>query len=133
MKKFSGSNSKEYHGHPKFYELLDQMAELHSRKNHDYAGDDPLSNLRAPEEIGVPAWKGILIRLMDKWGRLKTFANTGTFEVENESVEDTLMDNAVYSLLCIIVLGEDKDCEPSAITEATPGIIKIHSASGETT
>ncbi len=102
------NHSREYHGHPRFYELLQQMADLHSRKNHDYAGDDPLSNLRASEEIDIPAWKGILIRLMDKWGRLKTFAKTGSFEVKDESVNDTLMDNAVYSLLCIIVLEEAK-------------------------
>lgn len=95
-----------FHGHPRFYELLDKMADLHSRKNHDYAGDAPLSNLKTCEQIGLPAWKGILVRLMDKWGRLKIFAKTGSFEVKDESVIDTLMDNAVYSLLCIIVYEE---------------------------
>ena len=99
------SNTK-YHGHPRFYGLLKEMADLHSRKNHDYAGSDPLSNLRAPEDIGLPAWKGVLVRLMDKWSRLKTFARTGNFEVKDEGVTDTLMDNAVYSLLCIILLEE---------------------------
>jgi len=101
-----------YHGHPRFYELLQEMADLHSRKNHDYAGDDPLSNLRASEEIGIPAWKSILVRLMDKWGRLKTFAKTKTFEVKEESFKDTLMDNAVYSLLCIIVHEEQLEKSP---------------------
>lgn len=95
------------HGHPRFYELLQEMAELHSRKNHDYSGDDPLANLRGCEEIGIPAWKGVLVRLQDKWGRLKTFAKKGRLEVTNESAKDTLMDNAVYSLLCIILLDEE--------------------------
>jgi len=99
-------NTEGYHGHPRFYEILQDMADLHSRKNHDYAGDDPLSNLKSSEEIGIPAWKGILVRLQDKWARLKTFAKTGTFEVKDESVKDTLMDNAVYSILCIIMLEE---------------------------
>lgn len=99
------------HGHPKFYALLDVMADLHSRKNHDYSGDDPLSNLRASEEIGIPAWKGILVRLMDKWGRLRQFAKTKTLKVKDESVIDTLMDNAVYSLLCIILYEENKNNE----------------------
>jgi len=34
-------------GHPKFYEILDKQAQLHSNKNHDYSGgqrDKPLSN-----------------------------------------------------------------------------------------
>lgn len=102
-------DTKNYHGHPRFYELLQGMADLHSKKNHDYAGDDPLSNLRSSEAIGVPAWKGILIRLMDKWGRLRNFAKAETFEVKDESLTDTLMDNAVYSLLCIIVYEEGKE------------------------
>lgn len=102
-------DTNNYHGHPRFYELLQEMADLHSRKNHDYAGGDPLSNLRAPEEIGIPAAKGIIVRLMDKWGRLKTFFRGETYRVKEESVKDTLMDNAVYSLLCIIVLEETEE------------------------
>lgn len=97
---------KGLHGHPRFYELLREMADLHNRKNHDYAGDDPLSNLRSTEEIGIPAWKGVLVRLMDKWARLKTFAKKGSYKVKDESLMDTLMDNAVYSLLCIIIYEE---------------------------
>ncbi|KKL56727.1 hypothetical protein LCGC14_2242550, partial [marine sediment metagenome] len=112
MRKFDTEN---YHGHPKFYELLQQMADLHGRKNHDYAGDDPLSNLRASEEIGIPAWKGILVRLMDKWSRLKNFARTGIFEVKDESLIDALMDNAVYSLLCIILFEEEKEKLPDGV------------------
>lgn len=108
-------NRSKFHGHPRFYKLLQEMADLHSRKNHDYSGDDPLSNLKSTEEIGIPAWKGVLVRLMDKWGRLKTFAREEHFEVKDESVIDTLMDNAVYSLLCIILF-ESKD---DAVKEQT--------------
>ncbi len=97
---------RKLHGHPQFYKLLQEMGELHSRKNHDYSGDDPLSNLKSSVEIGIPAWKGILIRLMDKWARLKTFAKKETLEVKDESIKDTLMDSAVYSLLCIIIYEE---------------------------
>jgi len=97
----------ERHGHPRFYELLDEMADLHSRKNHDYAGtDDPLKNLRACERMGIPAWKGILIRLQDKVSRYEQFAKVGKLEVKNESIADTLMDNAAYSLLAIIDIEE---------------------------
>ena len=42
---------KKY-GHPKFYELLEQEAELHSCKNHDYAaGGDPLGNFKRVSQI----------------------------------------------------------------------------------
>ena len=100
--------NRTQHGHPDFYVILNEMADLHSSKNHDYAGDDPLSNLRTCEEIGVPAWKGVLVRLMDKWSRLKQFAKQGVLEVKDESIEDTLMDNAVYSILCIILRREER-------------------------
>jgi len=95
------------HGHPRFYELLDEMKDLHSRKNSDYATDEePLSNLRQCERLGIPAWKGALVRLMDKWDRTVKVANKGKAAVTSESLKDTLMDTAVYSLLCIILLDE---------------------------
>ena len=103
-------SGKQKFGHPDFYKLLDQMADLHSRKNHDYAGTkDPLKNLRAPSRIGISPFTGVMVRLQDKWSRLEEFVNSGTFLVKDESVEDTLMDNAVYSLLAIILMREEKE------------------------
>ena len=93
-------------GHPRFYELLLQIAELHANKNHDYAVDnDPLSNLRQAESFGIPAYKGVLVRLSDKWSRIQELSKKPGL-VKTESVEDTLMDMAVYSLLAIILFGE---------------------------
>jgi len=99
---------KKRYGHKKFYELLDQAAELHSRKNHDYSSSDPLSNLRECEDMGIPAWKGVIVRLGDKYSRLKHFAKSETLLVRDESVKDTLMDTAIYALLAYI-LYEEKD------------------------
>ncbi len=95
------------HGHPEFYKLLDAMADLHDRKNHDYAADaDPLSNLKLCEGLGIPAWKGVLVRLTDKWSRI-TQLSTKAPLVTDESMEDTLIDNAVYSLLAIVLRREE--------------------------
>ncbi len=99
---------KKLFGHPRFYELIEKMKQIHSDKNHDYAGEDPLSNLRKCEEIGIPAWKGCLVRLMDKWERLKNFANQGELKVKDESFEDTNLDAAIYHLLEIILWEEKK-------------------------
>jgi hypothetical protein len=98
--------SKKKHGHPRFYELLESLAKLHSAKNHDYAGDDPLSNFRMCEEMGLPAWKGVVVRLTDKWARLLNFTKKEELLVKDESFIDTLRDNAIYSLLCIILFEE---------------------------
>jgi len=85
------------------------MADLHSRKNSDYAGSqDPLSNFRRAEQFGIPAWKGALVRMSDKWSRIVTLATKEQAEVRDESFEDTLIDLAVYSLLTIILRKRSK-------------------------
>jgi hypothetical protein len=99
---------KKFYGHPGFYELIEEIKEIHSNKNKDYAGDNPLSNFMMCERMGIPAWKGVLIRISDKFSRLCSFANTEEFKVKDESVEDTLKDLAVYSLICLILFKEKK-------------------------
>jgi hypothetical protein len=90
---------------PKFHALLEEIAKLHDAKNHDYATDgDPLSNLRACEAFGVPAHVGVCVRLTDKWSRITELVRGKS--PKNESLRDSLMDNAVYSLLAIILLDE---------------------------
>lgn len=94
-------------GHPRFYALLSEIAELHAAKNHDYAGDaDPLRNLRMCEAAGIEAWKGVVVRLTDKLSRLQGFAKSGELRVKDESVIDTFKDMAVYSLLGLILYEE---------------------------
>lgn len=98
-------------GHPRFYEILKEMAELHSRKNHDYSDSkDPLSNLKMCESMGIcDSMVGLLVRLSDKYSRLvQLIAKKKENLVKDESVKDTLMDMAVYSILGIILL-EEKD------------------------
>lgn len=93
-------------GDPRFLALLDEMATLHRAKSSDYgAGQDPLANLRASARFGISPWKATLIRMGDKMTRLESFAVKG--ELANESFEDTLRDLACYSLLALILYGEE--------------------------
>jgi len=109
------------YGHPQFYERLVTMAELHSRKNHDYAGDkDPLSNLRSSERLGLPPWMGVMVRLQDKWSRMENFVKQGTLKVKDESVIDTALDNSVYSILFTILYEESQKEEKTAREEMDP-------------
>ncbi len=92
-------------GHPRFFELLDEMAKLHTSKGHDYSkSEDPLSNLRGCEAFGVEAWKGVLIRMADKWSRIRELTNGKT--AKHESLRDSLFDLSAYALLCLILLEE---------------------------
>lgn len=111
------ANEKQ-HGHPMFYELLEQMAALHSCKNHDYSGtEEPLKNLKSSVRLGVDPVLAVLVRLQDKWSRLEEFAKKGVLEVKDESIEDTLMDNAVYSLLAIVLRREQKKQPEDLLTK----------------
>jgi hypothetical protein len=100
---------KKYHGHPMFYELLKKMGEIHDAKNHDYSegAKDPFSNFRMSENFGIPAWKGCLVRISDKYSRI-TQLSTKEAKVKDESIEDTLIDLANYALICIILRRELK-------------------------
>jgi len=103
-------NCECFYGHPKFYELLAEMAELHSAKNHDYAVTEiPLRNLYKCREMGIKPFTGVMVRLTDKWARLESFMQQGALKVKDETIEDTLMDNALYSMLAIILLREEKE------------------------
>jgi|SRR5580765_8162940 len=82
-----------------FTELTKRMIELQSKKGMDYGEQsDGLRNLR---RRGV---QGVIARMGDKLARLEAITQPGrTVAVEDESIEDTLIDLANYSLLLIIL------------------------------
>lgn len=98
------------YGHPRFYELLEEMAEMHSRKNHDYAEtNDPLSNFReVANQTDLTPFQVIRMFLATKSARIKQLSKKENL-VKGESIIDSLMDNAVYSLLGILILEEEKN------------------------
>lgn len=92
-------------GDPRFQKVLDEMWELHLKKGNDYGSDsDFLANLRASEDYGIPAWIGALIRQNDKLIRLKNVAKG--LELANESAADSLLDNACYAVLALVLYRE---------------------------
>lgn len=93
---------------PELFELIYQMVATSNAKGQDYGGEDTYSNLRASEAYGIPAWKGCLIRKQDKLSRIKNFVLKQYYEVKDETFEDTLLDDAVYSLLTILMYREWK-------------------------
>jgi hypothetical protein len=90
---------------PKFHELLKKMADMHDKKNADYGSDeDCLSNLKGCERLGIHPAMGTVVRLQDKWSRIENFFKKN--KLKNESVYDSLLDNAIYSLLAIQIIEE---------------------------
>lgn len=111
-------------GHAGYLALLEEMKTLHENKAADYGVDeDPLANIRASEEIGIPAWQGAFLRALDKVRRVKAFIRNG--ELKNESVEDSLMDGAAYFLLALAIRREaDPDEQLKQVLRNAAGQIK---------
>jgi hypothetical protein len=88
---------------PKFHGLLRDMAEMHDRKNNDYASaGNPYANFEfagqlaagftAPVDIAFATLIGVkLARLIELKGKGKT--------PRNESIQDSFLDLAVYAAL----------------------------------
>jgi hypothetical protein len=93
-----------------YFDLLDTLRQLHISKSLGYGspdGTDPLLNIRRGAEfVGIPAWQGAMVRLSDKVTRLSVFNKTGN--LPHESVEDTLLDLASYSLLALLLYREER-------------------------
>ena len=72
-----------------------ELTALYERKNHDY-GD---SFGKSFEEYGMAM---PCIRLEDKLNRLKALTRNGNQQVNDESVDDTLMDLANYAIMTLV-------------------------------
>ena len=88
-------------------EIIADMLRIFEAKDTDYAANGkPMGNLRSSEELGVPAWKGTLLRMGDKKQRIMSFAARGVFQVKDEQIADTLKDLANYACLASVLFGE---------------------------
>lgn len=83
--------------------LCDEARALSKLKNHDYAGSSgtsPFANFELCEILGIATTtRGFLVRMSDKFRRISEFAKSGTFQVEDEKLEDTIKDLINYACL----------------------------------
>jgi len=92
---------KEYF---EFHEnFVKKMTDIMQKKNSDYTGetDDAFANFSRVESMPghISTEQGFYTRMFDKFCRIGSFIEKGTLQVKDESVEDTLMDLANYSIL----------------------------------
>ena len=93
-----------------FDDLLDELKMLHDAKNHDYAtAENPYKNLEGVSRIGIEPWRGIVIRLMDKFERVEQYCTNGELAIKSEGMEDTFKDIAVYSTLAMILFRKSEN------------------------
>lgn len=98
-------------GDPAYLKLLDEMKELHLKKNAGYSGDsaDRWANFRMAENFNVSAFLGCLVRMSDKFIRIQNLVRNPKNEQVGEAITDTLFDLASYALIAICLWREKKN------------------------
>lgn len=89
----------------------EKMKAILSSKNADYTGGtvDPFANFSRVEKMEIASTEqGFLTRMLDKFSRINSFVKQGTLQVKDESIEDTLLDLANYSLLLAAYIKSQK-------------------------
>ena len=84
-----------------FESVLDEMKELHAKKDKDYGS----AFHKSFEEFGATAG---VVRLNDKMERVKSLVRNGKAEVKDESLLDSLKDMACYAVMLYVEL-KNKD------------------------
>lgn len=106
--KRKGSMNKE-----EFFEFVEQtqknMLTLMKAKNKDYtAGQGPFANFEGAADFGVDPLVGLMLRMSDKFQRVKAYAKNNQLAVPGEGLEDAFKDIIGYSHLALGILHDKK-------------------------
>ena len=105
----------------------EQLLELHDdlckaaknimiAKNQDYAGtQDPFANFRGSKAFGIEPELGIIVRINDKFMRIKSLVESGSLAVKDETVRDSIEDVINYAVLMYGLLKEREDNNNSTV------------------
>ena len=97
-------NQKEY-----FDDFTSKMKSVMLKKGHDYSQDGRLSNFkRAGAVCGLDAKLNCLSLIATKVARLGVLLNS-VYEPHNESIQDSVLDLANYSVLLSMILKDEQD------------------------
>ena len=107
-------------GHPRFYEILEELRDLHSRKNYDYAnGGRPTGNFdrvsgilsRYPGfDVGTPCGVA-LVYMLKQLDAAMWLLSQGHESKNGEDVGTRLRDVACYAILAELMFEERYDTE----------------------
>jgi len=88
--------------------LFKKAIDIMGPKRNDYSGTEvPFANFHKSAVVGVEAWRGAMVRLMDKFSRLIRLAEQGgTGQVKDESLLDTAADALNYVAISLALIIE---------------------------
>ena len=84
----------------RFKEIVANMAKVYEAKNKDYGNSFDKS-------IDKYGYVSFFVRSNDKIERAKSIILNNKAEVKDESIMDTLLDNAVYNIMAAMKIEED--------------------------
>lgn len=94
--------------------VIDELRELRKNKGHDYSeGDDTLENLRPCGSYGV------VVRIGDKFHRLKSLLKKEDIACKDEKIEDTMKDLINYALYLLIMHRHSTPTTATTVKTAT--------------
>ena len=100
-------------------ETTDRCRRIMEQKNNDYTGgkeaDDVFANFRCSTILDVHPVTGIMMRVMDKIQRIKTFTNDGQLSVAGESVDDACEDIINYAILAKAMLRQEREANKNQV------------------
>lgn len=100
---------KELQNH--FEQTVEKMGQVLISKNDDYSSADALSNFKTVGNItGTSAEMACLVLIATKVARLGVLLNSGKGP-NNESISDTVLDMANYSVLLSAILSEKNETD----------------------
>ena len=93
-------------------ETCSKCKEIMKQKNSDYTGGknatDIFANFNSSIILDIHPVQGLLLRLIDKVQRIRSFTNDKQLQVSNESVEDACEDIINYAILAKAMLIEER-------------------------
>ena len=110
-------------------ETCSKMISISKAKNADYTGggEDAFANFTRVEAMGIcTTEQGFLTRMTDKMSRIASFVKNGNLQVKDESVQDTLIDLANYSILMLGYLESEKRKRLNATTNKAVSLDACH-------
>ena len=84
----------------RFKQIVANMARVYEAKNKDYGNSFDKS-------IDKYGYVSFFVRSNDKIERAESIITSGKAEVKDESIMDTLLDNAVYCIMAAMKVEED--------------------------
>lgn len=98
-----------------FEAALVHMVEINRKKRNDYTLDpknDPFWNFQqTADQVGTTRRMVVEMEIAKKQARLRALLTSGR-EPQNEAIEDTILDRAVYSVIAYAMVLEDQTSGP---------------------